>query len=85
MRRGRLPRRLAALLMVVLVLPMVGLSRSLITFIPDALVWFSEEGAPMISPDETVTVERDLFTGEIKSAWDLIPSRLSPQNHETAN
>jgi flagellar protein FliS len=22
---------------------------------------------------------------EIKSAWDLIPSRLSPQNHETAN
>jgi len=75
-RRGMASLLIAALLMVVLVLPMVGLSRSLITFIPDALVWFSEEGAPMISPDETVTVERDLFTGEIKSAWDTLRAEV---------
>ncbi len=72
-RRGLASIGIGLLLTLVLVLPIVGLSRSLIAFIPEILVWFSEEGVPLIAPgDAGAPVERDTFTGEIKSIWDTL-------------
>lgn len=72
-RRGVASLGIGILLTLVLVLPIFGLSRSLIAFIPEALIWFSEEGVPMIAPaDPAVPVDRDLLTGEIRSVWDTL-------------
>ena len=61
------------LLTLVLILPILGLSRSLVAFLPEALVWISEEGTTLIDPDGVpVEVERNLFTGEIRSIWDTL-------------
>jgi predicted PurR-regulated permease PerM len=72
-RRAAASLGMGLLLTVVLVLPIFGLSRSLISFIPEALVWFSEEGVPLIAPeDEPIQVDRNLFTGEIRSLWETV-------------
>lgn len=72
-RRGLASLVIGLLLAIVLVLPIFGLSRSLVAFIPDALVWFSEEGSQLISPDDsTAPLELNPFTGEIRSLWDTL-------------
>ncbi len=42
---------LGVLMTLLLVLPMIGLARALIAFLPEALGWLMEAGAPVASPD----------------------------------
>ncbi|WP_425052013.1 AI-2E family transporter [Psychromarinibacter sp. S121] len=72
-RRGRASIVLGLILTVLLVLPILGLSRSVIAFIPDALIWFSEQGTDLIGAEEgEIGVELNPITGEITSIWDTI-------------
>lgn len=72
-RRGIASVAIGLLLTVVLVLPVFGLSRALISFIPEALVWFSEEGMPIISPEGAPTpAERNIVTGDMRSLWETL-------------
>ena len=72
-KRGRASVLLGVILVVLLVLPILGLSRSLIAFIPDALVWFSEQGTDLIGAEVgEIDVERNPITGEITSIWDTV-------------
>jgi len=72
-RRGMASVAIGLLLTVVLVLPIFGLSRALLSFLPEALLWFSEEGMPIISPEEApIPVERNVLTGEIRSLWETL-------------
>ena len=68
-RRGLAAVIIGLLLTIVLLLPVFALSRALIAFIPDAITWFSEAGAPMLAPGNQVEIERNLWTGEIRSIW----------------
>lgn len=69
-RRGLASIGTGLLLTFVLVLPIFGLSRSMIAFIPEALTWFNEQGMPLISSDQPrAPVDGDLLSGEITALW----------------
>lgn len=71
-RRGGASLAVGVLLTLVLVLPLVGLSRSIVAFIPEVLVWFSEEGVPMIASEAEAGAAKPGPSGEIASAWDTL-------------
>jgi len=67
-------RKLSTLITVVmmtliLILPMLGLSRALIAFIPDAISWMSEVGAPKLLPTGEIARPAIGFGGKISSMW----------------
>ena len=60
---------IAILMTLILVLPMLGLSRALIAFIPDAISWISETGTPKLLPTGEITRPASGFEGKISSLW----------------
>ena len=52
-RRGLATLVVSTLMILILVVPIVGLSRALIAFMPDAIQWISDVGGPSLVPSDT--------------------------------
>ena len=60
------------LMLLVLILPMIGLSRALIAFLPDAANWFSSSGAKVLSPEHVIDAVSEPSRGDVKSFWNVL-------------
>jgi predicted PurR-regulated permease PerM len=68
--RRKLSTLIIAIMMVlVMVLPILGLSRALIAFIPDAISWVSETDAPKLMPSGEIARPASGLEGKISSLW----------------
>lgn len=66
---------LGLLMTLMLVLPMVGLARALVAFIPEALGWVMEAGSPVVSPDPGGLFGNDPGS-EIGRIWQTVVADL---------
>lgn len=57
------------LMTLVMILPILGLSRALITFIPDAISWVSETGAPALIPKGETAQPDTGIQGKAVAMW----------------
>ena len=73
---------LGLLMTLILILPIVGLSRALIAFIPDAIHWVSEVGAPSLLPEAQTAVAESPVQGEVAKLWkELVADLQYIRNH----
>ena len=66
----------AGLMTLIFVLPILGLSLALVSFLPDFLIWVSEARIPLMSPDDFDSVSGDPVTGEFKIIWNELLADL---------
>lgn len=62
----------ALVLCVVMLLPIAGLARALIAFIPEALTWLGSSGGPALLPEATASGVFGFAESEAQSVWDAL-------------
>lgn len=67
---------IGVLMALILVLPIFGLSRALIAFIPEAIAWVSETGAPNLGLELSIPKEPDPVQGRVIEMWNSLVADL---------
>lgn len=68
-RRGLATFVAGTLMVLLFVLPMLGLARGLVAFIPDAIAWMNTAGAPALSPDNFTRMSGNPAGLERQEIW----------------